>query len=120
MTWSSGEAFTQYYDAPSNGVGDFLHAPTTSLKIKGEGTLNNLYPYHVLSKAVTSIALSEDDQDTFADIWGDMNTYIGQMHGKFISGEEDIEAGWAAYMKNLEKMGLEELLEIYQNTIDAK
>ena len=49
-----------------------------------------------------------------------MNTYIGQMHGKFISGEEDIEAGWDAYIKNLEKMGLEELLEIYQNTIDAK
>ena len=120
MTWTSGEAFSNYYSSPSNGVGDFLHAPTTSLKVKGEGTLYNVYPYHVLTKGVANITLSVDDQDTFADIWTDMNTYIGQMHGKFISGEEDIEAGWDAYIKNLEKMGLEELLEIYQNTIDAK
>ena len=121
MTWSAGEAFSQYYEAPSNGMGDFLYAPVTgSLVIKGNGTLNNLYPYHVLTKNVTNIPLSVDDQDTFSDIWTDMNTYIGQMHGKFISGEEDIEAGWDAYLKNLEKMGLPELLELYQNTIDAR
>lgn len=42
------------------------------------------------------------------------------MHGKFISGEEDIESGWDAYIKNLEKMGLADLLEIYQNAYNAK
>lgn len=119
MTWTTTETgFTNYYDALCSG--EFLYAPTNRLLVKGTGTNENLLPYAVTKSGMDTMCLSEDDQDIFNDIWTDMETYISQMHGKFISGEEDIEAGWDAYLKNLEKMGLDELLEIYQNTYDAK
>lgn len=84
------------------------------------GTLVNCLPYAVEKSGVTNLTLSEDDQDTYSDCWTDIDNYISQMTAKFITGEEDLEAGWAAYLSNLEKMGLDEVLEIYQNTYDGK
>ena len=118
MTWESGESYSAYGTTLYSG--GFVYAPTNNLKVKGTGTNEHLLPYAVQVSGLDAMTLSEDDADTYADIWGDMNTYITQMHGKFISGEEDIEAGWDAYLKNLEKMGLPELLEIYQRTYDTK
>lgn len=88
--------------------------------VKALGTLLNCLPYGVEKSGIENLTLSEDDQDDYADIWTDMESYIAQMHAKFITGEEDIEAGWDAYLKNLEKMGLPEVLEMYQHTYDAK
>ena len=67
-----------------------------------------------------SYVLDEDDQDTFDDLWADMEKHISEMHAKFITGQEDIETGWDAYLTDLERMGLEEILEIYQDAYDAK
>ena len=82
--------------------------------------MTKLLPYAVGKSGLENLTLSADDQDTYADIWTDLDTYISQMHGKFITGEEDIEAGWDAYITNLEKMGLAEVLDIYQNVYDNK
>jgi len=118
MTWTSGESYSNYGTTLYGG--NFTYAPTNSLRVKGTGTNEHLLPYAVQVSGLTALTLSEDDSDTYADIWTDMENYISQMHSKFITGEEDIEAGWDAYLKNLEKMGLEELLDIYQRTYDAK
>lgn len=106
---------TNYYHAL--GSGDSLYYNKND-EIKGKGTIENVLPYAVSKSGLENLVLSTDDQDTYADIWTDMDSYISEMHGKFISGEEDIAAGWEAYLKNLEKMGLSELLEIFQNAHD--
>ena len=97
-----------------------MYVPEGYLHVKGQGTLDNCLPYAVPASGLDTLTLSEDAQDDYADIWADMESYISEMHGKFISGEEDIESGWDAYIKNLEKMGLADLLEIYQNAYNAK
>lgn len=104
----------------ANGTGEFGYVNSGSIYVKAYGTLTKLLPYAVEKSGIDNLTLSEDDQDTYADIWTDLETYISQMHGKFITGEEDIEVGWDAYIKNLEKMDLPELLEIYQNAYDTK
>lgn len=102
------------------GIGEFSYVNEGAIYVKAMGTLTNCLPYGVEQSGIENLTLSEDDQDDYADIWTDMESYIAQMHAKFITGEEDIEAGWDAYLKNLEKMGLPEVLEMYQNAYDAK
>lgn len=117
QTWTSGEKFANYYDY-LNAVFDYV--PTESLKIKGEGVAKNLLPYAVPSTDLVSrIALNADDQDNYADMWSDMEKYISQMHGKFVTGQEDLETGWDNYLNTLKRMGLPEVLEIWQNAYDA-
>lgn len=120
QTWTKieGTTFTNYYDQLYGG--EFLYTPAGSLHVKGEGVLKNCLPYAVQVSGLDSLTLEEDAQDEYVDIWTDMESYISEMHGKFISGEEDIASGWDSYMKNLEKMGLNNLLTIYQNAYDAK
>ena len=123
-TWEAGAKYTNYYDAlyggiDNRGVNDYI--PVSSLKIKGEGTNKNLIPYEVyVPNLQNKVMLSEDEQMDYADIWADMEKYISQMHDKFITGAEDIETGWDAYLSQLDKMGLPEILEMYQDAYDAK
>ena len=119
MTWANISGAKVSYDI-ANGIGEFRYVNNGPIYVKGHGTLTKLLPYAVGKSGLENLTLSADDQDTYADIWTDLDTYISQMHGKFITGEEDIEAGWDAYITNLEKMGLAEVLDIYQNVYDNK
>ena len=124
-TWTGGAAFSNYYDALFGGLGDNSgvndYTPLSNLQIKGQGTNKNLIPYEVfVPNLQNKVMLSEDDQMDYADIWADMEKYISQMHDKFITGAEDIETGWDNYLSQLNKMGLEEILEMYQDAYEGK
>lgn len=116
-TWDSGASFTNYYDNLYSGVyGNYI--PQGDLKLKGQGTNESLLPYAKEPFNFDKLVLSQDEQDNYADIWTDMEKYISTMHGKFITGQEDLETGWDNYLNQLKKMGLEEILEIYQDVYD--
>jgi len=40
------------------------------------------------------------------------------MEGKFITGIADIETGWDEYCATLEKMGVQDVIEVYQAAYD--
>ena len=119
-TWTSLEKFSNYSDNLYTGIiGEYV--PVSNLHLKGQGTMENLLPYaKEVSNLTALVVLSADDQDEYADLWTDLEKYISQMHGKFITGQEDLETGWDSYLSRLNQMGLEEVLEIYQNAYDAK
>ena len=119
-TWASAAKFTNYYDALLIDYGLYLPEKGSDLHIKSKYTNENLLPYAKESAALVNLVLSESDQDDYADIWTDMEAYISQMHGKFITGQEDIETGWDNYLNTLNRMGLPEVLEMYQDTYDAQ
>jgi putative aldouronate transport system substrate-binding protein len=55
------------------------------------------------------------------NIWiieSDLNTYIEQMEAKFITGAEAFSK-WEDYVKTIERMGLDELIQIYQEAYDT-
>ena len=66
---------------------------------------------------LTYITLSADDQADYQDAWADIDTYLKDMHAAFITGEKDLEAEWDNYLATLDKMGLQEIYEIYQGYI---
>ena len=58
------------------------------------------------------------EQEELALLNIDVADYVKEMRAKFIMGSEDIEGGWDAYLRRLERGGLERYLEIYQAALD--
>ena len=115
-TWTSGAKWDGFSTALYTGNNTLL--PTASLVVKGTGTMKNLLPYAVETPTLSEkIVLTGDDADDFADKWADLNKYISQMHGKFITGAVDIETGWDEYLSNLDSMGLQDVLDIYNKYV---
>lgn len=119
MTWSQSVKYTNYYDSLLQTAVSRYISTSGNLHVKAQGTNNNLLPYAKEVSSLSNLVLPPDDQDDYTDIWTDLEKYISQMHGKFITGQEDIETGWDNYINQLSKMGLEEVLDIYQNVLDA-
>lgn len=88
--------------------------PNTTVGVKAQGTVKNLWPYAETPVVRNDIALDIDEADIYNEKWPDINTYITQMTAKFISGELEInDANWNNYLAELNKMGLGEVLEAY-------
>ena len=64
-----------------------------------------------------AITLSTDAQKAVADI-ENMGTYISEMQYKFITGAEPL-TNYDSYMEQLQKMGIEELIKLYQDAYDS-
>ena len=47
----------------------------------------------------------------------DIKTYVDQMEAKFVVGQEPLTK-WDDYVKMINKMGLDEMLKIYQDAYD--
>lgn len=103
------------------GMYDLLMAEKsgTGLEAKARGTIENLYPYREYPGFDLSIlSLSQDDQDTYNEVWADISTYVKEMSAKFITGEDSLDE-WDTYVNTLYDMGLQEAIDVYQNALDA-
>lgn len=86
--------------------------------IKGNGTVNNLWPYGETPYPVSSLVLTPDESDIYNDAWADIDAYIAENTAKFITGELDIATNWDTYMSDLQKMGLQDVYDVYQAAYD--
>ena len=102
------------YSGYEGGLFPYSSAPTNGVGVKGQGTINNLWPYAETPFDLNSLVLTEDESDTYNDAWTDINAYIVESTAKFITGEADIAAEWDNYVKALEQMGLQDVIDVYQ------
>lgn len=58
-----------------------------------------------------------DEQSELTGIQTDIHTYVDEMRDKFIAGNESFD-NWDQYVANLQKMGAERYLSIYQSAAD--
>ena len=117
----ASESFqTALYSGYEGGLFPYSSAPVNGVGVKGQGTINNLWPYAETPFDLTTLVLTQDETDTYNDAWTDINAYIAETTAKFISGEADVETGWDAYIKDLEKMGLQDVIDVYQAAYDRK
>ena len=106
------------YSGYEGGLFPFSSAPTNGVGVKGQGTINNLWPYAETPFDLNSLVLTEDESDTYNDAWTDINSYIVETTAKFITGEADIAAEWDSYIAELESMGLQDVIDVYQAAYD--
>lgn len=66
----------------------------------------------------SNIKLTAEEADEVSLLEVDIESYLDQMFGKFVTGEADIDAGFDGYVQALNSRGLERYLEIYQTAYD--
>lgn len=65
-----------------------------------------------------NVKYTAEELETRSTLYTDVYNYLVTAKIQFITGETDIDAGWDAYLAELNKMGLERLLEIEQAAYD--
>lgn len=60
---------------------------------------------------------TDEENKILQSIGQDVNNYVEEMRDKFITGDEDL-AGWDKYVKTLDQIGLEQVVEVYQDAFD--
>ena len=115
LAWITSNYITASY------VGDvpYIEVNDSALSRKSFIVGELLNPYAQDWGKIEFITLNADDQDTYATAWTDIDKYLASCHVAFIIGEMDIEDDWDTYISTLNKMGLQDIIDIYQNAYDA-
>jgi len=85
------------------------------------GFRDNVFPYACDASKVfptNFIKFTTDEQDVITTRYTDIQKHVTEMRDKFIQGIVDIETGWDEYCATIDKMGIEEVLEVYQAAYD--
>ena len=81
--------------------------------------MQKLEPYATLEFTWPQLVFSPEESNTISLYEQDLLTYVQQSMAHFVmDGDADIEAEWDDYLKNLKSLGLDTLLETYQNRYD--
>ena len=102
------------YSGFEGGLFPYSQDPNTNVGMKGRGVVNNLWPYAEQTFEFSSMALTQEESDLRSDIYTDISTYLKEETAKFITGEKSIEKDWDAYLAELNKIGLQDLIDMYQ------
>lgn len=61
---------------------------------------------------------TNDEYSRLSVLQTDIKAYVDEMAAKFVTGDADIDADWQGYVDTLNRMGLVELVSIYQSGLD--
>lgn len=83
--------------------------------------VENVMPYHCADEEIFPtkfLKFTSDEQYVITQKYTDIQSYMNEMKSKFISGVADIDAEWDTYCNTLKKMGIEDVLKVYQAAYD--
>ena len=120
--------------SPKNAVGTYSFAQSTGPFILSQDIVSQIddeavvkakneciIPYLEQSKQYLipgSMSFSSEDDAVRREAMTDIETYVDEMVMKFITGRESLD-NWDTYVAKVESMGINEVLDIYQSTLDA-
>ena len=84
-----------------------------------EQTVKNYEPY-AADKTLPTVSMEADDSAEYATIVATADTYISESFAKFITGEWDIDASWDNYLQELDKIGVQRMIELAQTAYDRQ
>lgn len=70
------------------------------------------------TEPVPNLFLTSDEENELAILATDINNYVTQMKATWTSGEGDIDKGWDNYVDQMNKMGLDKYIKIYQDAYE--
>ena len=84
------------------------------------GFINAVLPYQVTENLFdeTMLKFTDDEQMILDNHLTGIATYDSEMYAAFITGSKDIDAEWNTYVNELKKMGVEDVIEVYQDAYD--
>lgn len=70
------------------------------------------------AEVIPKLILTTDESDAVAEIEANLKTYVQESIAAFVTGTKDLDADWAKYLAEFDKIGLEEYLEVAQGVYD--
>ena len=95
--------------------------PTALEKFLYEETKEKMEPYAPKDgdyNILPLMHLTAEEQDEIAVPLVEVSNYIKESQVAFITGKKDIDKDWDAYVSELEGLGLQQILDVYQKVID--
>ena len=99
--------------------GSAVTATPGNAQARAKGFVANVLPYQsdkVVKKSL--LKFTEDEQYVLDNKLAEIESYYKQMEAEFITGAADIEAKWDEYVATIEKMGVEDVMKVYQAAYD--
>lgn len=104
---------------PMFSIDKYARMFASSASAKEKYAIDDFYgPY--LGKAQVKINnfMTSDESTELNDMFTDIQIYVNQKMAQWVCGEADIDAEWDSYVKQLDKMGLQDCIAIYQTVLD--
>ncbi|MBQ8813437.1 MAG: hypothetical protein IJZ85_02915 [Lachnospiraceae bacterium] len=103
---------SQYYDYTTEEMAtvaewNYKHANSTKSGLK-------MTP----AESVFRLPMTVKEITDAGEIQSTLDSYVRESIGAFLTGEWDIDAYWDTYLAELDKIGIDEALEIYQTSYD--
>lgn len=83
------------------------------------GFVENVIPY--MEKEMfpnDMLVFTEEQQYIIDNKWTEIDTYVKKMQVEFITGVTDITEGWSVYCETLKKMGIDDVIAVYQEAYE--
>jgi putative aldouronate transport system substrate-binding protein len=119
--WAKIAGFPNYwpYDLSDKTEGVYM-GPSA---VEGENyklyTIGEAYAPYITKEPFPLVWLTPEQQKEVSTIQTDILKATDENLAKWVTGDGNIETEWEAFKKDLDKMGLPRLLEIYQEAVDA-
>lgn len=115
---SLGQAIVKYAKHPSGPVEyhwerEWAGQPKDNTDAPAIWSKNNDGSYYI----PTAVTLTSDEGTEFAQIMGDINTYMSEMNIKFILGQEPISK-YDDYVKKIKSMNIDKAIKLQQAALD--
>lgn len=89
-------------------------------KSRQEGFAENVNPYMEKEPFPEDLlTFTEEQQYVIDNKWSEIDTYVKKMQVEFITGVTDIAENWDNYCETLKKMGIDEVVAVYQEAYDT-
>jgi len=94
-----------------------MNSSSLGLLCKGNGTKDHLLPYAVQIFPKDFLSFTEDESSKLAEAYTDIQEYISKSLASFVTqGVND--SSWNAYVDTVKKMGIDDIVKIYQDAFD--
>lgn len=115
-----GDKLIFYGMGRSTELGMMVTSTPGNAQARQTAFVEHVWPYVSENEAFPKdlLRFTEDEQYVIQQKWSEIETYVYEMQAKFISGIVDIETGWDDYVKTLDKMGLQDVLKVFQAAYD--
>lgn len=105
-------------NAPGYGLFNGLNSANVGLAVKGIGTRDNLYAYGEQAYPESYLNFTDDESFELGDYYPDIMNHVNTEKSKFISGSRDIEAEWDKFVDEVERMGIQTVIDAHQAAYD--
>lgn len=114
--WQTGQVVPRYQSFAAH-TGMTVPADGHYEQMLYDVTVNDYWPYKA-EDSVPPLYMEDDVASEFAELQTMLVDYCNEAASQFITGVRDIDAEWDSYLDELNRLGLERFLEIYQASYD--